>query len=112
MSISSNVLAAQEAAFIPGNSVFDVADPERCGKIIRPGPEVSEVRFDDGAERNVSNVHLRAAEAPIADNERLPRTTDPEQTAIRCGQEAWSRLKKGSTFEDWKHVGAAHVIGR
>jgi hypothetical protein len=32
--------------------------------------------------------------------------------AIRCGQEAWARLKKGSTFEDWKQVGFAHVVGR
>ena len=31
--------------------VFDVADPARHGKIIKTGPEVSEVRFDDGAER-------------------------------------------------------------
>jgi hypothetical protein len=29
--------------------VFDVADPDRHGKIINAGPEVTEVKFDDGA---------------------------------------------------------------
>jgi hypothetical protein len=79
--------------------VFDVLDPDRHGKVIKAGAEVSEVRFDDGAERYVPN-------------DRLSRTTDPDQTTLRRGQEAWHRLKKGSTFEDWKQVGAAHVLGR
>lgn len=92
--------------------IYDVADPDRCGVVIRAGSEVSEVRFDDGAERNVPNVHLRSVEATAIADDRLSRTTDPDQTAIRCGQEAWHRLKRGSTFEDWKQVGAAHLIGR
>ena len=29
--------------------VFDVADPARPGKVIKAGPEISEVRFEDGA---------------------------------------------------------------
>jgi hypothetical protein len=89
--------------------VFDVADPDRHGKIINRGPEVSEVRFDDGAERNIPNDHLRAV---TVDDDQLSRTTDPDQTTLRRGQEAWHRLKKGSTFEDWTQVGAAHVLGR
>jgi hypothetical protein len=89
--------------------VYDAADPDRHGKIIKAGPEVSEVRFDDGAERNIPNDHLRSV---TVDDDQLSRTTDPDQTVIVLGQAAWHRLKKGSTFEDWKQVGAAHVLGR
>jgi hypothetical protein len=89
--------------------VFDAADPDRHGKVINRGPEVSEVRFDDGAVRNVVNDHLRTV---VVDDDRLSRTTDPDQTVIVLAKAAWHRLKKGSTFEDWKQVGAAHVIGR
>jgi hypothetical protein len=42
-----------------GAFVSDIADPARRGKIVKAGPEVSEVRFDDGAERLISNDHLR-----------------------------------------------------
>jgi hypothetical protein len=96
-----------------GAAVFDACDPDRHGKIIRTGSEVSEVRFDDGAELNVPNVHLRSVEAlSVVDADQLSGTTDPAQATLRRGQEAWHRLKKGSTFEDWKVVGAAHVLGR
>jgi hypothetical protein len=107
-------LSTQHTELNQGIRVFDVADPDRPGKIIRFGSEVSEVRFDDGAERNLPNGHLRNVEAPVVveDDDRLSQTTDPDQATIRCGQEAWHRLKKGSTFEDWKQVGAAHVLGR
>jgi hypothetical protein len=87
--------------------VFDVADPDRHGKVIKAGAAVSEVRFDDGAERNIPNGHLRTV---TVDDDRLSRTTDPDQNVIVLGQAAWHRLKKGSTFEDWKQVGAAHVL--
>ena len=89
--------------------VFDAAGPDRHGKVINRGPEVSEVRFDDGAVCNVVNDHLRTV---TVDDDQLSRTTDPDQTVIVLGQAAWHRLKKGSTFEDWKQVGAAHVLGR
>jgi hypothetical protein len=89
--------------------VFDVADPDRLGKLINRGPEVSEVRFDDGAVRNVVNDHLCTV---TVDDNRLSRTTNHDQLVITLGQAAWHRLRKGSTFEDWKQVGAAHVIGR
>ena len=92
-----------------GTIVFDVADPHRLGKIIGAGLQQSEVRFDDGAERNIPNDHMRTV---TVDDDQLSRTTDPDQTTLRRGQEAWHRLKKGSTFEDWKQVGAAHVLGR
>jgi hypothetical protein len=77
-------------------------------------PAADQVRFDDGVNRIVSNEHLRPVEAPppVVDDDQLSGTTDPDQATIRCGQEAWHRLKKGSTFEDWKQVGAAHVLGR
>jgi hypothetical protein len=43
---------------------------------------------------------------------RLDNPTDREQSTIRHGQEAWHRLGRDQTWEDWKHVGAALVIGR
>jgi hypothetical protein len=89
--------------------VYDVADPDRHGVIVKAGSEVSEIRYDDGAVRNVVNNHLRTV---TVDDDQLSRTTDPDQITLRRGQEAWHRLKKGSTFEDWKQVGAAHVLGR
>jgi hypothetical protein len=93
--------------------VYDRADPDRHGTIIGAGVEVSEVRFDDGAERNVPNVHLHpvAAENVELDNPVLP-LPEPIDDAVRKGQEAWQRLQNNSTWQDWRAVGAAHVIGR
>ena len=74
-------------------NVYDVIDPDRHGKVIKAGPELSEVRWDDGAERIISNVHLRTVEAPIGD-----RLDNPTEEAIRQGQEAWDRLRPGSQW--------------
>jgi hypothetical protein len=41
-----------------------------------------------------------------------PTYTDPEKAAIEAGQAAWRRLASDPTWEDWKKVGQAHVIGR
>jgi hypothetical protein len=87
--------------------VFDVANPDRHGKVINRGPEVSEVRFDDGAERNVFNVHLRSVDELDQSSSKFE---EPEQAAIREGQEAWRRVC--TSWNDWKKVGAAFVIGR
>ena len=43
---------------------------------------------------------------------RLDNPTDREQSTILHGQEAWHRLGRDHTWEDWKQVGAALVIGR
>jgi hypothetical protein len=43
---------------------------------------------------------------------RLDAPTDREESAIRHGQEAWHRLGRDHTWQDWRHVGAALVIGR
>jgi hypothetical protein len=92
-----------------GAIVFDVADPDHRGKIIRAGIEVSEIRFDDGAERNVPNKHLRAATNVELDN---PVQPEPIDDTVRKGQDAWQRLKSNPTWQDWRAVGKAHVIGR
>jgi hypothetical protein len=88
----------------------------RYGAILRAGPEVSEVRFDNGSERNIPNVHLdpivKAPAADELDNPTHPSDEQPETVAIRRGQEAWSRLRAGLTWSDWVAVGLAHVIGR
>jgi hypothetical protein len=92
--------------------VFDAADPNRHGTIINAGPLQSEVRFDDGVSRIVSNVHLRLVEAPPVADDELTRSTHPEEAVLHRGREAWNRLRTNSTWEDWKAVGKAHVIGQ
>ena len=89
--------------------VYDVADPGRYGTIIKAGPEVSEVRFDDGLEHNIPNFHLRPVESV---DKELTRSTHPEEAVLDRGREAWNRLRTNSTWEDWKAVGKAHVIGQ
>jgi hypothetical protein len=39
-------------------------------------------------------------------------TYHPDEAVVRAGQEAWGRLRGNATWEDWKQVGKAHVIGR
>jgi len=92
--------------------VFDVADPDRHGKVIKVGDEVSEVRFEDGAERNVPNDHLRPVEPPTETDGLDNPTHNLEAVAVRDGQQAWVRLRDNSTWDDWLTVGAAHVVGR
>jgi len=43
---------------------------------------------------------------------RLDNPTDREQSTILHGQEAWRRLGRDHTWEDWRQVGAALLIGR
>jgi hypothetical protein len=43
---------------------------------------------------------------------RLDNPTDREQSTILHGQEAWHRLGRDHTWENWRHVGAALLIGR
>ncbi len=43
---------------------------------------------------------------------RLDNPTDREQATILHGQEAWHRLGRDHTWENWKQLGAAIVIGR
>jgi len=92
--------------------VFDVADPARLGKVIKAGPEISEVRFEDGAERNIPNVPLHPVETAEVELDNPARPAEPVHTVVLQGQEAWQRLRSHSTWEDWKKVGAALVIGR
>jgi hypothetical protein len=109
MSLNTQSRAADQ----DGGRVFDVADPDRRGKVISAGPQQSEVRFDDGVSRVVSNVHLRPVEPIEADELAGPtHTSEPEATAVQDGQQAWVRLRHNSTWNDWKAVGAAHVVGR
>lgn len=35
-----------------------------------------------------------------------------DEAVVRAGQEAWCRLRSNATWDDWKQVGKAHVIGR
>jgi hypothetical protein len=61
-------------------------------------------QFDDPQPQDISLISL-----PVS---RLDNPTDQEQATVLHGQEAWDRLRHGQTWEDWKRVGAAHLIGR
>ena len=95
-----------------GVLVADVANLDRHGRVLKAGPEASEIRFEDGTERAIPNKHLRAISRP--DELAKPTHTEepPEDAAVRQGQEAWRRLRDNSTWADWKKLGAAHVVGR
>jgi hypothetical protein len=88
------------------DKVFDVADPDLHGKVVKAGPEVSEVRFEDGAERNVPNVHLRAV--AVADDGLSQ--LNPSSEIVRLGQEAMARKRRA--WEDWLAIAAALQFGR
>jgi hypothetical protein len=62
-----------------GSAVFDVAEPDRHGKVISAGPQQSEVRFDDGVSRIVSNAHLH----PVTDDGFSQLNPSPVSEVIR-----------------------------
>src|SRR6516162_1702653 len=80
-----------------GGKVFDIADPDLHGKILKAGPEVSEVRFDDGAQRYVTNVHLRVVDDGLSQlNPVQPERMDAAPPALataadRLGRSAQQR---------------------
>jgi hypothetical protein len=63
-----------------------------------------DAQFDDIQPHDISSISLPAS--------RWDNPTNQEQAAVQVGQEAWGRLRHDQTWEDWKHVGAAHLIGR
>jgi hypothetical protein len=79
-------------------------------------PEASTNQTSDAVAGFVFNDGGRAAGASVSDE--LDNPTHPvggessEIVAIRHGQEAWYRLRGGSSWSDWVAVGTAHVIGR
>ena len=80
-------------SFKPQTRVYDVADPDRHGTILKAGPEVSVVRFDDDQERNIPNVHEKVARAILnilktmgGNNTALPSTSRSKQTAPSSGE--------------------------
>jgi hypothetical protein len=96
------------------DQVFDVADPDRRGKIINRGPEVSEIRYDDGAVRNVVNDHLRPVEPPTDDNKPddglCQHNPSPVSDVVRLGQEAMARKRR--SWDDWLLIAEALQAGR
>lgn len=91
--------------------VYDVADPDRHGTIIKAGPEVSEGRFDDGAERNTPNTHLRTVEpTPVADDGWSQHNPSPVSEIVRLGQEAMARKRRA--WIDWLAIAEALQVGR
>jgi hypothetical protein len=101
-------LDIRPAAADQGGKVFDIADPNRVGKIIATGSEQSEVRFDDGVSRIVSNVHLRAVEV-IADG-LCRHNPSSISEVVRLGQEAMQRKRR--SWDDWQLIAEALQAGR
>jgi hypothetical protein len=108
--------------------VFDVADPDRLGKIIKAGPEQTEVKFDSGV-RIIPNTHLRQVETPpLADTavslfaETAVRFLETpidglcqhnpsaDLEIVRLGQEAMARKRRA--WEDWLAIAQALQFGR
>jgi hypothetical protein len=89
--------------------VFDVSDPGQHGKLVKAGPEQSEVKFDSGV-RIIANAHLRPVEAPpsVADD-RLSQL-NPSSDVVRRGQEAMERKRRA--WEDWLDIAEALQAGR
>jgi hypothetical protein len=101
--------------------VYDIADPDRHGKIIREGEQQSEIKFDDGAERVVPNAHLRQVGAafvntildalPGAKTDELSQhNPSPVSDVVRLGREAMARKRRG--WEDWLAIADALEVGR
>jgi hypothetical protein len=86
--------------------VYDVANPDRHGKVISAGPQQSEVRFDDGVSRIVSNAHLH----PVADDGFSQLNPSPVSEVIRLGQEAMARKRRG--WDDWLLIAEALQAAR
>jgi hypothetical protein len=70
--------------------------------IVSPNGETAQ--FGDNPPQDDSFV--------TAPGDRLDNPTDQEQATVRLAQEAWHRLRQDQTWDDWKRVGAAHVLGR
>jgi hypothetical protein len=67
----------------PNQAVFDAADPNRHGKVIKADAEVSQVRFDDGAVAMSSTITCAPSRPPrwnwlsqfhLANRPRIPQS--------------------------------------
>jgi hypothetical protein len=94
------------------NKVFDEADPDRHGVIVKAGSEVTEVRYDDGAERNIPNAHLRPVEIDLKKPADGLCQHNPSSVSdvVRLGQEAMARKRRA--WEDWLAIAEALQAGR
>jgi hypothetical protein len=111
MALNIDKAVPVQAPLAVGSLVYDKADPSRHGKVIRSGPEVSEVRYDDGADRNIPNVHLRGVDAPVGDDGLSQHNPSPlVSEVVRLGQEAMARKRR--VWEDWLAIAEALLVGR
>ena len=66
----------------------------------------------NGETEELDNAQPQDISLITGPENRLDNPTDREQAAVLRGQEAWHRLSRDHTWEDWKQVGAALLIGR
>ena len=90
--------------------VFDISDPDRHGVIVGAEPQVSEVRFDDGAVRNIETNDLRPIEAPSEADGLSQHNPSQVSEVVRLGQDAMARKRRA--WEDWLAIAKALQIGR
>jgi hypothetical protein len=92
--------------------VYDLADPDRHGVVVKAGSEVSEVRYADGAVRNVVNDHLRPV-GPTDDDkpdDGFSQLNPSLSNVVRLGQVAMARKRRG--WDDWLLIAEALQAGR
>ena len=90
--------------------VFDAADPGRYGVVLQAGPEVSEVRFGDGAVRNIGNDYLRAVEPTLKTDGLCQHNPSSVSEVVRLGQEAMACKRR--SWDDWLLIAEALQTGR
>jgi hypothetical protein len=67
---------------------------------------------ENGETEELDNAQPQDISLTPGSVKRLDNPTDREQSTIVDGQEAWHRLGRDHSWENWRHVGAALVIGR
>jgi hypothetical protein len=73
-------------------------------------PPMSSIPFSQNRKRSMLDIALPSTSVK-SDSLDSP-SYHPEEAVVRAGQEAWGRLRSNATWNDWKQVGKAHVIGR
>jgi hypothetical protein len=67
---------------------------------------------ENGETEELDNAQPQDISLTPGSVKRLDNPTDREQSTIVDGQEAWHRLGRDHSWENWRHVGAALLIGR
>jgi hypothetical protein len=89
--------------------VYDIGDPGAYGTVLTEGEQVSEVRFDDGRQRFISNENLRVVSSAGGGLCQHNPPSHPSEI-VRLGQEAMARKRRA--WDDWLLIAEALQVGR